>query len=85
MGLRSRCNNPNGPNWKHYGGRGIKVCERWNDFANFLTDMGRKPPHTSLDRIDNNGDYEPTNCRWATTHQQNLNRDRQVYRWPFLP
>lgn len=74
--FRRRCNDPKNRAYKYYGGRGIKVCERWqNSFQNFLQDMGPKPsPKHSLDRINNDGDYEPTNCRWTTWDVQMLNR-----------
>lgn len=67
--------NPNGrQSYKRYG-RTVTVCERWRDFNNFLADMGEPPfPGASLDRIDNEGNYEPSNCRWATQRQQNINR-----------
>lgn len=70
--MKTRCTNTNFPTFKHYGGRGIRICDRWiNSFENFFADMGPKPtPKHSLDRIDNNGNYEPSNCRWATQDQQ---------------
>lgn len=72
--LRQRCNNTRNSAYKYYGGRGIKVCDRWNDFRNFLTDMGRKPAGMTIDRIDINGNYEPSNCRWADNKTQQRNK-----------
>ena len=76
-GAKNRCNNPKNKDYIHYGARGIKFSERWDKFENFLADMGEKPEGLTLDRIDNNGNYEPGNCRWATYSQQNSNQRKR--------
>lgn len=76
-GMKQRCSNPKAAGYSRYGGRGIFVCERWRDsFEAFLSDMGPKPsPHHSIDRVNSDGHYEPSNCRWATADVQAKNRD----------
>ena len=73
--LRSRCNNPNNPSYKNYGGRGICVCVRWDKFENFYKDMGLMPKGlNTIDRINTNGNYTPYNCRWASWSDQSRNK-----------
>lgn len=79
-GMLYRCNNSKNDSYHCYGGRGITVCSRWLTFANFLADMGEAPVGLSLDRIDNDGNYEPGNCRWATLQEQAANRAAHHHR-----
>jgi hypothetical protein len=79
--MLQRCANQRNPSWKNYGGRGIRVCERWKEFKNFLEDMGPRPPGRngqvaaySIERVNNDGDYEPGNCKWATIKEQRANQ-----------
>ena len=78
MGMRARCNNSNSKPFRYYGGRGIKVCERWANYENFKADMGPRPPGFSIDRKDKDGNYEPGNCRWADNGTQANNRNANI-------
>lgn len=78
--MRSRCLDKKHPHYKHYGGRGITICPAWESFATFLADMGTKPsPEYTIERNDVNGNYEPSNCRWATRADQYRNQQRSIY------
>jgi len=72
--MRKRCLSKKCRSYPYYGGRGITICQRWSDFLAFAEDMGERPPGMSIDRIDNNGNYERSNCRWATASQQQRNK-----------
>ena len=81
--MNSRCTNPKDKPYPRYGGRGIKVCDRWTDkengFTNFLADMGKKPSGFSIERIDVNGDYTPENCKWIPFVEQNKNKRNTIF------
>lgn len=77
--MLSRCHNPNMTNYKYYGAKGIKVCERWHTFENFYEDMGDRPDGMSLDRIENDKGYYKENCRWASSDTQRRNRGNNIF------
>lgn len=81
--MKARCKNPKDPSYINYGGQGISVCERWESFENFAEDMGPRPEGGTLERLDNNGNYEPDNCAWKTRSDQ-LNNTRRTRRLTYM-
>lgn len=79
VGMKQRCNYSKHVGYKNYGGRGIKVCKRWDKFENFYKDMGKRPKGTSIDRIDNDRGYTPKNCKWSTKKEQSLNKSNSKH------
>lgn len=77
--MKARCQNPNAADYHNYGGRGITVCRRWQKFEHFYADMGERPEGCTLDRINVDGNYEPSNCKWSTSSQQHNNRRNNRY------
>lgn len=77
--MHERCSDPTNPNYHRYGGRGITVCERWARFSNFVTDMGYRPVGYVIDRTDNDGNYEPGNCRWVTPKESSRNTSTRIF------
>lgn len=76
--MMQRCHNPDHPNYERYGERGIRVCQHWHTFDNFLADMGKPPPRKSIERRNNDGDYTKENCCWATRREQQNNRRNSI-------
>jgi len=79
--MKQRCLNPKAPVWAHYGGRGISICPEWLTFDQFLTDMGERPEGASLERVNNDGNYEPANCRWELSWREQM-RNKRIHRDP---